>query len=109
MASRTPASSTVLLTATSFVCGAGAMAAFRAASMRARRTFRFSVMLMTATKLARAAAGLNAGLLALLTDDERLPDPVRGARALPMGSLVIIRARDAKRRRALADALSTKT
>lgn len=44
-----------------------------------------------------------------MTDDERLADPVRAARALPKGSLVIIRARDAKRRRALADALSAKT
>jgi len=40
-----------------------------------------------------------------MTDDERLPDPVPAARALPQGSLVIIRARDAKRRRALAEAL----
>jgi len=44
-----------------------------------------------------------------MTDDERLPDPVRAARALPRGSLVIIRARDAKRRRALAEALSAQT
>jgi len=64
---------------------------------------------MTAAKLARAAARLNAGLLAVLTDDERLPDPVAAARAFPRGSLVIIRARDAKRRRALAQALSAKT
>jgi thiamine-phosphate pyrophosphorylase len=66
-------------------------------------------MLMTAAKLARAAARLNAGLLALMTDDERLLDPVKAARALPKGSLVIIRARDAKRRRALAEALSANT
>jgi len=64
---------------------------------------------MTAAKLARAAARLNAGLLALMTDDERLPDPVRAARALPKGSLVIIRARDAKRRHALAEALCAET
>ncbi|HXS05908.1 MAG TPA: thiamine phosphate synthase [Rhizomicrobium sp.] len=64
---------------------------------------------MTAAKLARAAARLNAGLLALMTDDNRLPDPVAAARALPKGSLVIIRARDAKRRRALAETLSVKT
>ena len=44
-----------------------------------------------------------------MTDDERLPDPVAAARALPRSSLVIIRARDAKRRRALAEALSAKT
>ena len=64
---------------------------------------------MTAAKLARAAARLNAGLLALMTDDDRLPDPIAAARALPRGSLVIIRARDAKRRRALAAALSAET
>ena len=44
-----------------------------------------------------------------MTDDERLPDPVRAAQALPKGSLVIIRARNAKRRRALADRLSANT
>ena len=44
-----------------------------------------------------------------MTDDDRLPDPVAAARALPRGSLVIIRARDAKRRRALAEALLAKT
>jgi thiamine-phosphate pyrophosphorylase len=66
-------------------------------------------MLMTAAKLARAAARLNAGLLALLTDDERLPDPVAAARALPKGSLVIIRARNAKRRRNLAETLLVQT
>jgi thiamine-phosphate pyrophosphorylase len=66
-------------------------------------------MLMTETKLARAAARLNAGFLCLMTDDERLPDPVAAARALPRGSLVIIRARDAKRRRALAEALLANT
>lgn len=44
-----------------------------------------------------------------MTDDERLPDPVAAARALPKGSLVIVRARDAKRRHALGDALRTQT
>jgi thiamine-phosphate pyrophosphorylase len=66
-------------------------------------------MLMTAANLARAAARLNAGLLALVTDDERLPDPLRAARALPKGSLVIVRSRDAARRRALGEALREKT
>lgn len=64
-------------------------------------------------KLARAAAALNAraGLagrlppLALMTDDLRLPDPLPAARALPRGSLVILRARDAERRAALAASL----
>lgn len=44
-----------------------------------------------------------------MTDDDRLPDPVAAARALPKGSLVIVRARDAKRRHALGDALRTQT
>lgn len=64
-------------------------------------------------KLASAAARLNArhqvaGLLpplALLTDDERLSDPLAAARALPRGSMVVVRARDATRREALAQAL----
>jgi thiamine-phosphate pyrophosphorylase len=62
-------------------------------------------MLMTAGKLARAAARLNAGILALMMDDNRLRDPLRAAQALPKGSLVIVRARDAARRRALGEAL----
>jgi thiamine-phosphate pyrophosphorylase len=38
-----------------------------------------------------------------MTDDARLPDPLAAARALPRGSLVIVRARDsAKRARLLA-------
>ena len=40
--------------------------------------------------------------LALMTDDERLSDPIAAARALPRGSLVIVRARDEERRAALA-------
>src|SRR5512139_415564 len=62
-------------------------------------------------KLARAAAGLAVVArsplppLILMTDDERLPDPVRAARALPRGSMVIVRARDRGRRRSLAQAL----
>lgn len=64
-------------------------------------------------KLARAAARLNAhgpaaGLLPsliLMTDDERLADPQGAARALPRGSLVILRARDDARRAALAQEL----
>jgi thiamine-phosphate pyrophosphorylase len=50
-------------------------------------------------------AGTPLAALVLMTDDERLPDPVRAARALPKGSMVILRARDPKRRRALAAAL----
>lgn len=47
-------------------------------------------------KLARAAAklaGYDLPALILMTDDERLPDPVAAARALPPGSLVIVRSR----------------
>jgi thiamine-phosphate pyrophosphorylase len=66
-------------------------------------------MLMSAWKLARAAARLNAGLLAYLTDDDRSSDPIGAARALPKGSLVIVRSRSAKRRWALAEALRAKT
>lgn len=60
-------------------------------------------------RLARAAVKLAAGSalprLILVTDDERLPDPVLAARALPRGAAVIVRAKDAKRRRVLAKSL----
>src|SRR5215472_5096172 len=60
--------------------------------------------------LARAAARLNAQgsyagqlpLIALLTDDERLRDPIAAARALPRGSMVIVRSREKEARRRLA-------
>ena len=48
-------------------------------------------------------------MLALMTDDERLPDPIRAARALPKGSLVIVRSRDTRRRRQLGEALRAST
>jgi thiamine-phosphate pyrophosphorylase len=66
-------------------------------------------MLMTGAKLARDLGRLKSGLLVLMTDDERLADPVAAARRLPKGSIVIVRARDAARRHALADSLSTET
>ena len=44
-----------------------------------------------------------------MTDDDRLPDPLAAARALPKGSLVIVRSRDAKRRHALGEALRAQT
>jgi thiamine-phosphate pyrophosphorylase len=61
-------------------------------------------------RLARAAErfqrrGLPA--LVLMTDDERLADPLAAARALPRGSLVILRARDDARRAKLAAVLAT--
>lgn len=61
-------------------------------------------------KLARAAAQLNAQsrsarrvpALALLSDDVRLAAPAEAIKALPQGSLVILRARDPQRRAQLA-------
>jgi thiamine-phosphate pyrophosphorylase len=44
-----------------------------------------------------------------MTDDDRLPDPIAAASRLPKGSLVIVRARDAKRRHALGEALRAQT
>jgi thiamine-phosphate pyrophosphorylase len=62
-------------------------------------------------RLARQAVLLNerarAGLppLVLMTDDERLADPLAAARLLPRGSMVIVRARQASHRAKLAVAL----
>lgn len=44
--------------------------------------------------------------LALFTDDDRLADPRAAAAALPKGSLVVVRSRDAARRAALATAMT---
>ncbi|MGH6879251.1 MAG: thiamine phosphate synthase [Rhizomicrobium sp.] len=63
-------------------------------------------------QLARAARQLNRGAglglppLVLLTDDERLPDPIAAVLALPPGSLVVLRSRDKGRRMALATSLT---
>ena len=63
------------------------------------------------SRLARAAAALNVQCasrlppLVLMTDDERLPDPLAAARRLPRGSMVVIRARQAAHRARLARAL----
>jgi thiamine-phosphate pyrophosphorylase len=63
-------------------------------------------------RLARVAAhlSLRAGAalppLVLMTDDERLPDPLAAAKALPRGSMVVLRARDPARRAALAKSLA---
>ena len=43
--------------------------------------------------------------LVLMTDDDRLPDPLAAAAALPKGAMVIVRARDSGRRAELARAL----
>jgi thiamine-phosphate pyrophosphorylase len=62
-------------------------------------------------KLASAAAALNARsgsalpALVLMTDDERLADPAAVARALPPGSMVVLRARQNSRRAELAPEL----
>jgi len=62
-------------------------------------------------RLARAAvrlAGANGSPLpplVLTTDDERLQNPLGAAQALPRGSMVIVRARAAARRKVLASAL----
>lgn len=53
----------------------------------------------------RLAAWSGVPPLALMTDDERLPDPLPAVRALPWGSIVIVRSREAGRRRALAFAV----
>lgn len=61
-------------------------------------------------KLASAAAHLNARsphagripALILMTDDERLPDPVAAARRLPKGAAIVVRSRNALKRAALA-------
>jgi len=64
-------------------------------------------------KLARAAAhlavhrGLAVPPLVLMTDDARLADPLAAASALPRGSMVVVRARDAAKRAALARGLMT--
>jgi thiamine-phosphate pyrophosphorylase len=62
-------------------------------------------------QLARAAARLAAKRgaawppLVLMTDDDRLPDPLPAAEALPRGSMVIVRARDTAHRAKLAAAI----
>src|SRR6185437_1930212 len=54
-------------------------------------------------QLARAASTLKARAqsrlpaLVLMTDDERLADPLAAARALPRGSMVVVRTRDRAR------------
>jgi hypothetical protein len=59
-------------------------------------------------RLARQASLLNERArtelppLVLMTDDERLPDPVAAARLLPRGSMVIVRARQSSHRAKLA-------
>jgi len=104
----------VLLTAISVVNGAGASACFRAASMRATMPARDSQEDILADKLLRARLARAAfrfktralPALVLMTDDARLEDPLGAARALPRGSLVIVRDRQTSRRAELAAALA---
>ena len=62
-------------------------------------------------RLARAAARLAVQSrhalppLALFTDDDRLADPLAAARALPRGSMVVVRSRNGARRAALTRAM----
>jgi thiamine-phosphate pyrophosphorylase len=62
-------------------------------------------------QLARVARRLKARVrselpsLVLMTDDERLPDPLAAARALPRGSMVVVRARDTAELERLSGAL----
>jgi thiamine-phosphate pyrophosphorylase len=64
-------------------------------------------------KLASAAAHLNARSphggrvphLVLMTDDERLADPLLAARLLPKGAMIVVRSREDARRSELAHAL----
>ncbi len=64
------------------------------------------------SKLARAAARLNRSLgrplpaLVFLTDEDRVARPREAVDALPRGSLVILRARRASRRLALAETIA---
>src|ERR1700679_3036746 len=99
-----PDSAIVLDTATKRVAGAGLIAAFRAASMRARMSVRFSAMAM-ALNLAIHQSRLNADMPLVLMTDDRGPDWAGAARRLPHDGVVIVRARDARRRRALAEEL----
>src|SRR3954465_12388133 len=105
IASRMASCGTVLETATRAVAGAGAIAAFRAASMRASMSARFCEIIMAAN-LSKHHSGLNALLrsagrldpdmpLVLMTDD-RKADWAQAASALPPGSVVVVRARAAK-------------
>lgn len=52
------------------------------------------------------AAGSRLPGLVFFTDDERVPDPLPSIRALPRGSMVVLRERRGTRRRALASAVS---
>jgi thiamine-phosphate pyrophosphorylase len=58
-----------------------------------------------ASNLTKHQARLNADMPLVLMTDDRAADWAAAARRLPPGSVVVVRARDAKRRRALAEEL----
>jgi thiamine-phosphate pyrophosphorylase len=58
-----------------------------------------------ATQLARQQRRLNASLPLVLMTDDRTADWAKAARALPRGSVIVVRAREGQRRRALAEEL----
>ncbi|HEY6578062.1 MAG TPA: thiamine phosphate synthase [Rhizomicrobium sp.] len=58
--------------------------------------------LARAARRLHSAAGSKLPPLILLTDDDRLPDPISAVLALPRGSLVVLRSRDKGRLVALA-------
>src|SRR5258708_6212972 len=80
------------------------MAAFRAASMRARMSARFCEIVM-ATNLSNHQRHLNPDMPLVLMTDDRKADWARAAGALPRGGMVVVRGRDAKQRLALAEEL----
>jgi len=68
------------------------------------------VSTLSRSRLAREAKSLNRQAphlppLVLMTDDQRLPDPIAAAKDLPRGSMVIIRAQQSSHRAKLAVAL----
>ena len=63
------------------------------------------IRLARQAKLLNERAGAALPPLVLMTDDERLPDPLAAARLLPRGSMVIVRARQSSHRAKLAAAL----
>jgi thiamine-phosphate pyrophosphorylase len=66
---------------------------------------RARAQLARAAQAFRAQSGSALPASILMTDDDRLADPVTAARVLPQGSMIILRARDATWRAELAQAL----
>jgi thiamine-phosphate pyrophosphorylase len=64
-----------------------------------------SIRQLCLNALRRSAGGLNAAMPLVLMTDDRAADWAGAARRLPRGSVVVVRAREAKRRQALAEEL----